>query len=430
MRRSLRDMDSGTASNYWGICRSRPSPPKCSDRRHSFFRACASLEARWCSRRWLARYRASWSTTAVPESSSRTRRASSYRRNRVRLSSRRYRVPWKLSQIRRTVADAWGRLPRSPCGARTSGRPRPNGWPRSIARRCRSRGSVSRAKPLEVVTAMNVVDRKKFVEAYRTTIAASSFFEGQEYYRIYEDRYYNTMRHILRATAGRLPQRLLEVGGGQMSLLFKRLYGTRCTVLDVSADYAAALTGRDIEFAVCDLLRDDVTTAVRGAQFDLIVLCEVVEHLLAPLHAVLRPFVGRLDIDGTLFLTTPNFNSLRNCVRVLTGQRIVCDWFYQARGRSTGHVLEFEHGHLRWQLEQSGLDHVTVDYAQLINAGATLSTRVLRKLAAPLLLRRRWRDNLVAFGRRKRELVPELTDTVRAHLELADSGSRLILDAS
>ena len=272
---------------------------------------------------------------------------------------------------------------------------------------------------------MSNLDRRVFAEAFEATIIKNTFFEGAQYYRTFQGRYFKTMQHILRATGGRPPQRMLEIGGGQISLLFNRIYGTRCTLLDVSDEYAASVTERGIEFAVCDLLRDDVASKVRDGRFDLIVMCEVVEHLLVPLHSVLRQFVERLDIDGTLFLTTPNFNRLRNCVRILTGQRITCDWFYPARGRSTGHVLEFEYSHLRWQLRQSGLEHVTVAYAQLSNAGISVSARVMRMFASPLLLRKRWRDNLIAFGRRQRAQPAEIADTGRSAIKLPESGSQL-----
>jgi 2-polyprenyl-3-methyl-5-hydroxy-6-metoxy-1,4-benzoquinol methylase len=273
---------------------------------------------------------------------------------------------------------------------------------------------------------MSNLDRRVFAEAYEATIVQNAFFEGAQYYRTFKGRYFKTMQYILRATGGRPPQRLLEIGGGQISLLFNRIYGTRCTLLDVSDEYAVSVTQHGIEFAACDLLRDDVASKVRDGRFDLIVFCEVVEHLLVPLHSVLRQFVERLDIDGTLFLTTPNFNRLRNCIRILTGQRIVCDWFYPARGRSTGHVLEFENSHLRWQLRQSGLEHVTVDYAQLSNAGNSVSARVMRMFASPLLLRKRWRDNLIAFGRRQQALPAGVSDAGRPAIKLPESGSQLV----
>lgn len=252
------------------------------------------------------------------------------------------------------------------------------------------------------------IDKHSFEEAYAETIIGNDFFEHPSYYKVYKERYYKTLESIVSAMNGRPVRSLLEIGGGQVSLLCRSIYGTRCDVYDASRQYAHAVERHGVGFGVCDILREDILSKVAVSSYDVVVLCEVVEHILKPLHLVLEPFAAALKPGGLLFLTTPNFNRLRNCVRILSGRRIACNWFYPEKGQTLGHVLEFEYDHLKWQLERTGLTGVQVNYAQLTNAGASTKAYLLRKLASPLMLRKRWRDNLIAYGYRSGEkAVPE-----------------------
>lgn len=259
------------------------------------------------------------------------------------------------------------------------------------------------------------VDRKAFNAAYEKVVAGAKFFEHPSYYHIYRSRYYHTLRRFGEVVQRSGPLRLLEIGGGQISLLCHELFGFDCRVLDISREYAESVERQGIEVRVCDLLRDRVDTET---PYDAIVLCEVVEHLLAPLHLVLRPLVRHLHDSGLLFVTTPNFNRLRNCVRILTGRRIACDWFYPERGSGLGHVMEFEHGHLLWQLRQAGLADVNVEYVQLSHSGFTAFASIARTVLSPLMLRRRWRDNLIGYGYRNPESTIDLDDDIHAYLHL------------
>jgi SAM-dependent methyltransferase len=240
-------------------------------------------------------------------------------------------------------------------------------------------------------------DRAKYEAAYRDRVLGNSFVEEPRYYRIQAPRYRSTMKYLCRLPLPRTAN-VLEIGGGQMALLLQAMFGDRGTVADISPKFSAAVTKHGLRFVECDLLHDDLPD--REA-FDLVVICEVIEHLPVPLHLVLRKVMRWMKPGGVLFVTTPNLYRLRNIVRLAQGREIFCYNFYPERGSGLGHPFEFFASHLKWQLEQAGLRDTNVEFAQLSNTGFGIVAKVERWLSAPLLaLQPRFRDGLVAWGTR------------------------------
>lgn len=242
-----------------------------------------------------------------------------------------------------------------------------------------------------------VLDRRAFDEAYARLVLSNEFTEDRAYYRHYIDRYRRTLGYLERLPLPR-PASILEIGGGQIALLAQELFGDRAIVGDISRDFAESVLRHGVEFVKYDLLQD--TLPERHA-FDLIVLCEVVEHLPVPLYTVLERLLPALKDGGYVLITTPNLYRLRNVVRLALGREIFCPFFYPEESTSLGHVIEFSERHLRWQLQRSQLADINIEFAQLSNCGSTVRADLLRKVASPLLLvRPNWRDGLVAWARK------------------------------
>lgn len=238
--------------------------------------------------------------------------------------------------------------------------------------------------------------RRAFEAFYQSHILTASFFEQGNYYHKQRARYRNSLKAICELDLPR-PASVLEIGGGQIAVLMQAMFNDRGIVADVNESYKDSIIEAGLAFRCCDLLHDDLDD--RNA-FDLVVLCEVVEHLPVPPHRVLERVRRWIKPGGYLFITTPNLYRLRNVVRLATGGPLFCPFMIPERGRFIGHPLEYSQSHLAWQLEQAGFDQVTVSLRQLDNAGATAASQLGRLLAAPLLLRPTWRDKLVATGRR------------------------------
>ena len=236
----------------------------------------------------------------------------------------------------------------------------------------------------------------QFDRAYAEVVLGNEFFERPGYYQSERPRYRRTIDYIASLPLP-LPARVLEVGGGQIALLMSRLFAAKCTVADISGDYASAVTKFGIEFVECDLVHDYLPG---DQQFDLVVLCEVMEHFAIPPHIVLAKIRRRIRPGGFLFLTTPNVYRLRNVLRLAVGMPVFSHFFYPDKGLSLGHPLEYSAEHVAFQVQKAGFEVEFLERAQLSNAGASLKAHIARLLCSPLLkMVPRWRDNLVCAAR-------------------------------
>jgi cyclopropane fatty-acyl-phospholipid synthase-like methyltransferase len=235
-----------------------------------------------------------------------------------------------------------------------------------------------------------------FDQTYQDVILNNHFFENPAYYIQQKPRYKKVLDDIQTLS---LPSNstLLEIGGGQIALLAQSLLGTSSTVADLSDTYKAGLLHHGLTFHTCDLLHDDLP--VREA-FDVVVMCEVIEHFPIPPYLVLEKIQRWMKPGGWIYLTTPNLYRLRNLVRMFLGTRVFDLFYLPERGQGIGHPFEYSAFHLRWQLEKSGFEDIQIQLRQLDNAGASPITQLGRILAMPLLLRPLWRDKLVAIARK------------------------------
>lgn len=237
---------------------------------------------------------------------------------------------------------------------------------------------------------------QSFELVYQERILGQAFCEAPAYYVGQRARYRRTLELIDRLS---LPQNpvVLEVGGGQLALLMQAMRGAVPTVLDLSETWSEPVTRYGIDFRVGDLVRDEPGFR---EEFDLVVLCEVIEHMPIPGHLVIEKIASWLKPGGLLFMTTPNLYRLRNVVRLALGMQIFCPFRYPARGSGIGHFFEYSPANLAWQIREAGMDVVSIDRHQLVNSGAHWWTHLGRMLCAPLLTIPRLRDGLVAVARR------------------------------
>ena len=71
--------------------------------------------------------------------------------------------------------------------------------------------------------------RSRFDEIYDSCIVGAGFAESDQYYKLEKERYWRSLR-LLCGLDIATPARLLEIGGGQMAVLFKKLFDDDCVV--------------------------------------------------------------------------------------------------------------------------------------------------------------------------------------------------------
>jgi SAM-dependent methyltransferase len=239
--------------------------------------------------------------------------------------------------------------------------------------------------------------RSRFDELYDSSIVGAGFGETDEYYKWDRERYWRSLNFLCQLEIA-TPASLLEIGGGQLALLFKKLFNDDCSVADISERYSAPIQKEGIPFFKYNLM-DPPSSAHEGI-FDVIVLLEVIEHIPVPAHVIFERIKCFLKPTGILFLTTPNLFRIRNFIRMFLGIEFLAHFQLPEPEQGLGHQLEYSAHHLRWQLERAGMEIIMLKHDELGRIGHSPKARLGRRLLAPLGLRPIWRDGLVAAARK------------------------------
>jgi 2-polyprenyl-3-methyl-5-hydroxy-6-metoxy-1,4-benzoquinol methylase len=233
----------------------------------------------------------------------------------------------------------------------------------------------------------------EFDSVYERFICQEGFqFGGRDYYLRYRSRFKEPMRRFA-AIAPPPPIRVLDIGGGQLALLAKELWGDHAVAADLPGPHLDYIHSHGVETGHWNLCTSEPPFS---SVFDFVFLLEVIEHLPIPGYIVLERIRKTLRPGGTLLCTTPNLYRLRNLVYMATGRRIFDNFRYPDDDTALEHVLEYSRDHLDWQLRKAGFTECRVEYCQMHHVPTNPIHRPLALLGYPLHLVPRWRDNLLA----------------------------------
>jgi SAM-dependent methyltransferase len=241
------------------------------------------------------------------------------------------------------------------------------------------------------------VVRSRFEKIYKSSVIGAGFFESDDYYRLERERYWRSLQLLCELNIP-TPTRLLEIGGGQIAILFSKLFEDECVVADISNQFISPIRKAGLRFFQYNLM--DPQAQDHNEEFDVVVLLEVIEHIPTPPHVVFERIKRFIRPGGILFLSTPNLFRFRNLVRMFFGIEFLDHFEVPDSNRPLGHQLEYSASHLRWQLERAGMEIMMLKHDQLGRAGHSFKARFGRALSSPLQLRPLWRDNLVAAARK------------------------------
>lgn len=147
---------------------------------------------------------------------------------------------------------------------------------------------------------------------------------GREYVTLHFQRFLETLEFVPRVSS---KLTVLDIGihGGYLAILIKRLFGFKIFGIDIERNesmvWRRLLESEGINVEICDLTSESIP--FDGEFFDLVLFCEVLEHLATDPNKVFKEINRVLRASGTLIFTTPNLKSLGNRLWLLFGRNFM-----------------------------------------------------------------------------------------------------------
>jgi len=217
----------------------------------------------------------------------------------------------------------------------------------------------------------------------------------REYFSASAWRYAVTIDRLERASEPALQRaKILDVGAypGHLAAYLSQAHEAQVTAVTLmtSDTFEARMRAAGVAVARCDVERDRLPAEAGAA--DIVVCCELIEHLDGDVAHMLRETRRVLHPGGALLLTTPNHASIEHRWALLRGRSVypaldLPDYpFYAGAGvrNPMRHVREFTVEEIRRLLLDAGFTRISITTASPpLSRTAALSTR--GRLAARLL---------------------------------------------
>ena len=160
-----------------------------------------------------------------------------------------------------------------------------------------------------------------------------------------------------------------------LSLTLTNFYGETAAETTTETLRYRSSSGEVVEQAVLSHLVnvEQEPFPFEDGSFDVVLFCEVIEHLLMDPLAALREINRVLRTGGRLVLTTPNVNRLDNVMSMVAGENIYDP--YSGHGPYGRHNREYNRHELTRLLEFSGFDVELVFTAEAHPSAAQLDPR-------------------------------------------------------
>lgn len=193
----------------------------------------------------------------------------------------------------------------------------------------------------------------------REYIAASAWR-----YAVTVDRLEGALRRPLRDAV------TIDVGAypGHLAAYLSSEHGARLTAVTLitSAGFETRMRNAGVTIEVCDVEREALTAGTGTA--DLVLCCELIEHLDGDVSHMLREARRVLHEDGAFLLTTPNHASIEHRWALLRGRSVyppldLRDYpFYAGAGvrNPMRHVREFTVAEIAGLLRDAGFTRVSI----------------------------------------------------------------------
>lgn len=175
-----------------------------------------------------------------------------------------------------------------------------------------------------------------------------------------------------------------EIGGGGVGLACAQELGAKVEVYDVNQWAKSVFEQFSIPWNFIDLCQSEITLR---HTYDVILLCEVIEHIPRWPVEILSELKKSLKPDGLLLITTQNLNRLSNRFRMLAGKRLFANFVPEEL--LMAHLREYTPEELVFLFQMAGFLNVQwklvsfpdTQRSKLIQAGYDLICRGFPRLS-------------------------------------------------
>jgi 2-polyprenyl-3-methyl-5-hydroxy-6-metoxy-1,4-benzoquinol methylase len=175
---------------------------------------------------------------------------------------------------------------------------------------------------------MQKINRRIFEEAFARLMSRSyKTSQKRSYFEFHKERFFFIVKEIDNHFASRADVKILEVGPGDyfLSCLLREIYASKFDITCIEHPDVLNSSVMEKEFAkefkthYIDLERESAKIKDR---YELILCCEVIEHLIFSSSFFLFNLHGLLKEDGLLLVTTDNVSRLTNIIKLFFGKNI------------------------------------------------------------------------------------------------------------
>ena len=143
------------------------------------------------------------------------------------------------------------------------------------------------------------------------------------------------------------PKHVLNIGGGPYVFeAFAISKGIKVSSVDLDPSrHMTVIEKLGIDVLKVDIEDSEARSNLQIADFDVIAMCEILEHMRIDLIGMLRFLKNNMNRNACLYITTPNFYFLRNLLGILknklSGPGLVSEWSKLEHIGHMGHVREY-----------------------------------------------------------------------------------------
>ena len=186
---------------------------------------------------------------------------------------------------------------------------------------------------------------------------------------------------------------------------FQNVYGTKFREKPdqpLTRPFSITIDGKNVQSTFLTVNFEDEEMPLPNESLDLVLCCEVIEHmdvdpmfLMAELNRALKP-------GGTLFLTTPNSASSQNVWKILNGYRPHFFMAYTKDRSPYRHNFEYDVHGIKTLTEAAGFSCVSMETVDTFNEPSKEALKFLAKNSLPLKDRG---DNIFYIGKKSGPVV-------------------------